>query len=252
MPNKILLVDDDSDFRKEFKDCFAGYDIIEAANGDEALAILKKPNEISLVILDVKMPGPSGTDILIRIKEVSPELRIIILTGFSSESVAISALKGRADDYVEKPFELEEMKEILERYIQMGGPVRAGPHAGFARDKIEHVKEYLERNCCRRVSLSDAAKLVSLCPKYLSRAFKETVGVGFNDYRLTIQVKKAKELLALGRHGVRQIADTLGYQNPESFIRQFKKRTGYTPMEYRAEEGAAGKSVPAQRRRPSA
>lgn len=241
MPNRILLVDDDAEFRKEFKDCFAEFDFIEAANGDEALAILKRPNEIGLVILDVKMPGASGTDILVRMKEASPEMRIIILTGFSSKSVAISALKGRADDYIEKPFEIEEMRETLERYIGMGDRERSLSHAGFARDKIEHVREYLERNCCRRVSLNDAARLVSLCPKYLSRAFKETVGVGFNAYRLAIQVRKAKELLKGGRHGVRQIADTLGYQNPESFIRQFKKMTGCTPTEYRSGKRAARK-----------
>lgn len=242
MPDQILLVDDDSDFRKEFKDYFSEYDIVDASDGDEALAILKHPNEISLVILDVKLPGASGTDLLIRIKEDSPDLRIVILTGFSSKSVAISALKGRADDYIEKPFDIEQMRETIERYIGTDGPAKTLPPAGFTRAKIEHVKKYLERNRGRRVSLDDAAKLVSLCPKYLSRAFKETVGVGFNDYRLTAQIGKAKELLTGGRHGVRQISEMLGYHNPESFIRQFKKMAGCTPTEYRSGKGQARKS----------
>jgi CheY-like chemotaxis protein len=57
MPSKILLVDDDKDFRVELKECLSGYDIVEASSGEEAINILKKPNDIDLVILDVNLPG---------------------------------------------------------------------------------------------------------------------------------------------------------------------------------------------------
>ena len=114
MPNTILLVDDDRDFRDEFKDCFDAYRIVEAGDGDEALRILKKPNDIDLVILDVKMPGIKGTEVLREIREIAPDLGIIILTAHSSEDVAIAALKGHADDYVEKPMNVDKTREIIE------------------------------------------------------------------------------------------------------------------------------------------
>ncbi len=72
MPPEILLVDDDRIFRSEFKDCFdEEYNIIEAATGEAALTILKKPNEIQVVILDIRMPGINGIEALKAIKNIS-------------------------------------------------------------------------------------------------------------------------------------------------------------------------------------
>jgi two-component system, response regulator YesN len=229
---KILLVDDDNEFRKEFKDSFSTYNVIEAPDGGTALRMLKKPNEIDLVILDVKMPGEKGTEILRKIKAMAPNLGIIILTGFSSKDSAIEAVKGHADDYIEKPFDVEELRDIMERILE-GKRRDAGQGPSDTEDKIERVRVFLERNCFKKVTLSDAAGAVGLSTKYLSRIFKDSTGKGFSEYRLQIQVEKAKELLADTSYNVCEISDRLGYQNPESFIRQFKKLSGCTPTEFR-------------------
>ena len=60
MTDRVLIVDDDSIFRSEFKDCFQEYGIAEASSGEEALKILKRPHEIDLVILDVILPKENG------------------------------------------------------------------------------------------------------------------------------------------------------------------------------------------------
>jgi two-component system response regulator YesN len=231
MPDKILLVDDDREFRKEFRESLSEYAVIEASDGDEALRLLKKPNGISLVILDIKMPGPSGTEVLRTMKEMDPGLGIIILTGCSTESTAIEALKAHADDYIEKPFDLNKTKEAIEKLLEARRKARGLP-APDASDKIACVKDFLDRNCCKRVLLEDAAKVVSLCPKYLSRLFMQVAGVNFNDYRLKAKIEKAKELIAEG-YNTNEMTAKLSYENPESFIRQFKKFTGCTPSEYR-------------------
>ena len=238
MLNKILLVDDDKEFREEFRHCFEEYDIVQAADGEEALRILKKPNEIGLVLLDVKMPGLSGTSVLGRMKTMSPELKIIIVTGFSSKDVAIDALKSHADDYIEKPFEVDKMREAIERFLGDGSGASGHGVSEDAADKIRHVKDFIERNCCRKITLGDAARALALCPKYLSRIFKESAGIGFSEYRLKVQMNKAKELLVSGEHNVNQVSDKLGYQNSESFIRQFKRFAGCTPTKYRKKNGA--------------
>ena len=232
MPYKILLVDDDDVFRKEFRQYLDGFDVVEAPDGEAALKMLKRPNEIDLVILDVKMPGESGTGILRKLKEISPELCIIMLTGHSSEDVAIQAVKGHADEYLEKPCSPHRIQEAIETLLAARRR-RSGSGADDMGDKIARVKEYLERNCFKRVALTDAGRAVCLSPKYLSRVFKQATGKGFSEYRLGIQIEKAKELLAGGGHNVSEISDKLGYLNPESFIRQFKKFTGFTPTGYR-------------------
>ncbi len=240
MPYTILLVDDDDVFRKELRQCLDEFDVVEASDGEAALKILKRPNEIDLVILDVKMPGESGTGILRKMKEIAPGLGIIILTGHSSEDTAIEALKGHADDYVAKPCSPCKLKEVIETLLA-GKRLESGEGGDDIGGKIARVKEYLERNCFKRVALADAGRAVSLSPKYLSRVFKEKTGKGFSEYRLGIQIEKSKALLEKGGYNVSEISNKLGYLNPESFIRQFRKFTGCTPTGYRKRHKAGRK-----------
>lgn len=232
MAEKILVVDDDADFRGELKDFLEGYDIIEASDGVEAINSLAHANEIALVILDVNLPGVIGTEVLRQIKKTDPNLGIIILTGYSSKDVAIDALKGHADDYIEKPVDMDKLKEVIEKVLS----VKRGESDISVCDlkgKVEKIKQFIEKNWHRKTCLKDAAGVVCLSPKYLSRIFKQSTGKNFSRYKLTIKVEKAKYLLAKTGYNVNQVSDKLGYENAESFIRQFKKIAGCTPTSYR-------------------
>ncbi|MDD4955465.1 MAG: response regulator, partial [Candidatus Omnitrophica bacterium] len=176
---KILLVDDDNIFRSEFKECFNEYGIREAASAEEALNILRKPNEIDLVILDVRMQGMSGLEALAKIKKISPEAAIIISTAYSSKDIAVEALRGRAEEYIEKPLDIDRTREIIDRLLE-----ERNGHADISpctiNDKMDKVKRFIERNCFKKISLDDAASTVFLSPKYLSRIFKQSTGMGFS------------------------------------------------------------------------
>jgi len=235
MPYTLLLVDDDRSFRQEFRDSFYDFNVVEASSGQEAMTLLKKPNEIDLVILDVMMPGASGTEVLKDIKAKYPQLGIIILTGYSSKDVAVEALKGKADEYIEKPIHVEKAREIILNLFEK--KERPPESAGDPHEKIKRIKAFLDRNYQKKVSLEDAARLVCLSPKYLSRLFHEVTGDGFNEYKLRAKIEKAKELLKKTKYSVEQISYELGYQNLESFIRIFKKATKKTPTAYRKKPG---------------
>ena len=232
MLEKIMLVDDDYFFRGEFKECFQEYGVVEAKNGEEALQILKKPNEIDLVILDVKMPGMNGIEVLNKIRKLSPNIRIVMLTGYGSKDVAVEALRAQADDYIEKPFDVDATKQIIDKFL---GTKRGQPESDSIdiKEKIERVKSFLRRNSLKKVTLKDAANTVYLSPKYLSRVFNEQAGVGFNEYKLSLKIDEAKNFLTHSGYNISQISDRLGYENPESFIRQFKKIAKLTPSQFR-------------------
>ncbi len=240
MPYNILLVDDDPDFRREFRDYFHDYRIITAASGKAAQEILEKPNEIDLAILDVRLPDLRGTDLLKRIKESRPDLGVIILTGFGSKNVVIEALHGEADEYLEKPLDIKKTEAAITRILQ-AARWPAGIDSEDIEGKMERVKVFLERNFHKKVSLEDAAAVVILSPKYLSRIFKQTTGKSFNDYKLEAKIKRAKSWLKDTGYTIDTIAFSLGYLNAESFIRIFKKFTGRTPTEYRREHSRKGK-----------
>ncbi|MFW6211194.1 MAG: helix-turn-helix domain-containing protein, partial [bacterium] len=91
----------------------------------------------------------------------------------------------------------------------------------------------MAKNFDKKISLAGMADFVAISPKYLSRVFEEVEGIGFSDYKLKIKTDEAKKLLMKG-YTVEQVSDELGYRNPESFIRIFKKITGKTPSRFRS------------------
>ncbi len=232
MPFNILLVDDDSEYRDELKDCLYDYAVTEAPAGKHALGIFEKPNDVDLVVLDVMMPGMDGIEVLKKIKKMAPDIPVVMLTGHSSEDIAISALKAHADDYLEKPVDLNKFLNVIEELLESktyGDDIGSWDN----RAKTEKVKIFIERNWHKKIRLKDVSRIVCLSPKYLSRIFKEEQNIGFNEYILNVKIKKAKNLLKNTGYTVSQISDKLGYENIESFTRIFKSYTSKTPAEYR-------------------
>lgn len=232
MSETILLIDDDKEFRDELKSSLEEYDIVDVGSGEEALELLRKPNEIDLAVIDVVMPGLSGIDVMKEMRKLSPDLSIIILTGYSSKDTAIEALKGHADDYIEKPPDIDKTRDIIEKLLE---PKRETLAMGIngSRSVIDKTIRFAKRNCYKKTFLKDAAAAIYLSPKYLSRLFKQNTGTRFSDFRLELKINEAKELLEKTDLNINQIAYKLGYQNAESFIRIFKKLTTYTPTGYR-------------------
>ena len=238
MPETILLVDDEKEFRDELRCSLDEYRVLEACDGQEALKTLNKPHEIDLAILDVRMPGLSGTEVLKVIKKRSPELKVIMLTAFSSKDIAVESLRNQADEYLEKPVNIDKLKECIVKLLE-STKKEDELSATDIEQKINRIKRYIERNWLKKVSLEDAAETVGLSPKYLSRVFKEIAGTGFMDYKLDVKIKKAKELLTTTGSTISEISDKLGFMNPESFMRIFKKITKLTPSQFRKKQKRA-------------
>ena len=231
MRSKVLIVDDDEILRSELRDYLDGEEVIEAESGEGALNLLRRVNDVGVVILDVMMGGISGLDVLTAIKKNNPKLMVIIVTGNSSKNTAIEALKSHADDYIEKPVDVKRLKDIVSRYLD--GENQGEVNSYGIKSKIQRVKFFVEKNCYKKIRLNDVAQAVALSPKYLSRVFKQQVGIDFSDYRLNIQMDKAKIFLVKFDYNVNQVAEKLGYENSESFSRQFKKIVHFTPTAYR-------------------
>jgi len=227
-----MLVDDDREFIEEFKDFFYDYNIIEAFNGTDALEILQKPNIIDLIILDIRMPGIKGTQLLKEIKKITPDIYTIILTGYSSENNAIEALKAHADDYLVKSMGIKKIKTFIDELL-IEKNIRKDLNFNDNRTKIEKIKEYINRNSDKMLNLNEMAEIVFLTPKYISKLFKDYTGISFNDFKLKVKTDKAKDMLLSTTMNIDQISSALGYKNSESLIRVFKKIEKCTPAKYR-------------------
>jgi two-component system, response regulator YesN len=221
-----MIVDDDRDFRTEFREILEDeYEIMEAANGEEAIQIMQEPNIIDLIVMDVRMPGIQGTEALKKIKEINPNVYIIMLTGYSQKDVIIESLRGHADDYMEKPVKIDRILTMIKNLLDEKQKEVTGI--------IGKLKYFIEKNYHKDISLKEASNVICLSPKYISRIFKEKLGIGFIDYKLQLRIEKSKELLDDSDLNINEIAYNIGYQNVESFVRIFKKIEKCTPTEYR-------------------
>ena len=230
---KILVVDDEKAVRDVFIAVFfEEYKIIPAANAQQAMDILRRPNDIDLIVLDVMLPDLKGTELLKEIKKTDPRYKVVILTGHSSKEIAIEALRSGADEYIEKPIDIENVKEIFERLIENKRNDEE-EDADIQERKIHQAQRIIKRNLDRAISLQDVSHEISLSPKYFSRLFKEKTGQSFSQYKIALRIEMAKDLLRKKTCSVSQIAYQVGYQEPESFMKAFKRLTQLTPSQYR-------------------
>lgn len=115
----ILIVEDDADACKTLRMILEekGYTVSTAENGNRALETAKE-KKFDLVILDIKLPDISGTELLKKLKSATPEIEIIIITGYATLQNAILALREGAFDYLTKPLDIEELTISIERAIE--------------------------------------------------------------------------------------------------------------------------------------
>ncbi len=119
LPVHVLVVDDQEvirDLCAEIADSM-GYRVSVASDGSEALRGLEREH-VDIVLADLRMPGIDGMDLLARVKQVSPETEVVIVTAYGSVPSAVQAMKLGAYDYLTKPFNTEEVKLLLERIIR--------------------------------------------------------------------------------------------------------------------------------------
>ena len=121
---KILVVDDESRMRKLVKDFLGreGYQVLEAGDGMEAMEVFYDEKDIALIILDVMMPDMNGFQVLQKIREKN-NVPVLMLTAKSDEEDKVSGLRLGADDYLTKPFGINELmarvNSLIRRYTTL-------------------------------------------------------------------------------------------------------------------------------------
>jgi FixJ family two-component response regulator len=119
MKNKdVLIVDDEKNIRLTLSMALEplGLNIVTAVNGEDALSVLKT-RDIDIILLDLKMPGIDGIEVLRRVRELHSDIRVIIITAHGTIDSAVEAMKLGAVDFIQKPFAPQEIRDIVSRVI---------------------------------------------------------------------------------------------------------------------------------------
>ena len=116
---KILVVDDEHLIRWSLEQNLKkqGYEVLTAGSGEDALRIIREdPPE--LVLLDIQLPGISGLEVLEKIKEIDEDIIVIMVTAHGGLETAVTAMRIGAYDYLNKPFNLDEMAIVIRKALE--------------------------------------------------------------------------------------------------------------------------------------
>ena len=233
MQNHIMVVDDEPIARQTLSEIIKmeGYDVSSFSNGESAVEFIRN-NSVDLILLDVKMPGMSGHEVVTIVNQISPDSEIILLTAFGSMESAVEALRQRVHDYLLKPAAptqiLESIKKGLDRREKRLRDLEDEASPSLFYTMRDGTSIDLSR---RKLVYRDKVEFLTPAEGQLLKVFLENVGKVFSHREIVLLVqgydvsnKEAQEIL---RPLVSRLRNKL-VEFPELFERIVSVRgTGY-------------------------
>jgi signal transduction histidine kinase/DNA-binding response OmpR family regulator len=244
---RILIAEDNDELRTYLKNelSSAGYKITEAGNGQIAWAYLKKQT-VDLIITDVMMPEMNGFQLCGAVKKElnTCHIPVIMLTAIHDKDYMLEGYRSGADDFVRKPFDLAHIIVRIENLLQNRTRFKAKIMSVFEQEK-EVVENDADMDWLKKVtdiitdqmaepgfSVEKLCRSMALSRPVLFRKFKAITGDSPQTYINQIRLRRAVELLQLGRMNINEVAFECGFGDPKYFSTAFKKHFGKTPTDY--------------------
>jgi signal transduction histidine kinase/DNA-binding response OmpR family regulator/streptogramin lyase len=253
--NIILIVEDNADVREYIKDAL-GKEFLyeEASNGAQGI---RKAQEIipDLIISDIMMPKMDGYQLtrLLKTDERTNHIPVIILTAKSAPRNKLDGLETGADDYLVKPFDLNELKIRIHNLINIRKTLQE-KYSGMPRKKeipenrklneisekfMSKVHEVIHMHMAEEAfSIEDFGKEVGMGRVQLHRKLKAITGKSASRYLRSFRLSIAKQMLEDQKGNVSEIAYSVGFSSPVYFSKCFKDEFGIPPSVFRSQPAA--------------
>jgi two-component system response regulator RegA len=169
----ILIVDDEEFFRDRLTRAFSrrGFEVYSASNFDEAIAVIKRKKP-SMAVVDLKMPGKTGLELLAEARTLHPSMKTIVLTGYGSIATATNAIRLGAINYLPKPADVDEILNAFSREPSIHLPETPEDVSApsLARTEWEHINRVL--TACSG-NISAAAQRLGIHRRTLQRKLQK-------------------------------------------------------------------------------
>jgi len=259
----ILVVEDEEGIQELILEALqAEYEVTQAKTAADAHKVLARETPM-LIILDYRLPDRTGLEVLREIRARHPELPVIMMTGYGSELVCLTAFRLGVADYFAKPMNLAALIAAVRRATDsaLSRPVSLDSAAALADrctdDKpamdvaVQRTALLIQQRYWDRLTLSTAASQLGISEKGLSRRFSQLIGVSFRRYLLEARLERAKHQL-LGSHAsITEIANAVGFRDLPRFDKLFRRHAGVSPSMYRALRGRMNTKLRCSIGRPS-
>ncbi len=248
----IVVVENDANVRHFLVEALAASaTVLEAEDGSQAVEVLEEYSGqgLDLLLVDYFLPRRSGLEILRLTKERWPWIPTVIITGASSEDLAIEALRAGARDYLKKPLAIHKLTHAVDALISVKTPARQDDRRGLGRGHqplgpsqplhpaVHRAMAFIEQHFCEPITLADVARSASLSKFHFCRVFRHETRLSFREYLRGLRIARAKTLLSDTRLTVTEVAFAVGFNDLSHFDRVFTWVVGVTPSDYRKSPG---------------
>lgn len=244
----LLLVEDNKDIRKLIKENLpSGYSVSEADDGFRGLELARSVMP-DVIISDIMMPGMDGIELCGKIKndERTSHIPVILLTARATEQDKMEGLETGADDYIIKPFNINELKLKIRNLLTRQERLKRKYSSMIGMDWSELSVTNLDEKFLKKVVslISDhiddlefnvgiLQEMMSISREHLYRKLKALTGESPSSLIRTMRLKTAASMLEKSKESITNIALKSGFHNSSSFAQSFKSYYGKSPGEYR-------------------
>jgi signal transduction histidine kinase/ligand-binding sensor domain-containing protein/DNA-binding response OmpR family regulator len=243
----ILIVEDNNDLRTYLSESLASqFDVIEAANGKQGIdkAVRNIPD---IIISDIMMPVTDGIELCRKLKSDmrTSHIPIILLTARTASLYKVEGLETGADDYMTKPFRMDELKVrirnilnnrklLRERYLkeallQPKEIIIESPDEKFLAALIRIIEEHIDQP---EFKLDLLSRELAMSHSVIYKKLKALTGMSMVEFVRDIKLKRAAQLLGQDKLTVTEICYNVGFTDRRYFSQVFKKKYGDTPSDF--------------------
>ena len=235
---------------KKIEKLDSGFHVIgQTQTGIQALELIEQYNPF-LLITDIRMPVMDGLELIEKARETHPELSCVIVSGYSEFEYAQRAIRLRVDDYLLKPVDTGQLKEVLDRIRaryaaekqKIGESFREAACEMTPEHTAEMVHDYITSHYQEDVNLNLVAGEFSYSPGYLVKMYQARYGQSPSQYLIHLRINRARQMLEQNTFSIRQVGEAVGYPDQAYFSRIFKKYVGVSPQKYREGEPAVSEN----------
>ena len=212
----------------------SGYELQVIGTADNGLTAKEDIEKLrpDVVFADIRMPGLSGLELLEVIPDVSPDSKVVIITGFAEFSYAQTAVQLHAFDLLLKPIKELELERVLKN-VMAQSEEKTEEEQTESNRMIDSVIADIRNSYTDDISITALAAKYNLSTGRLSTLIKESLSMTFSDYIVSLRMQKAREMLRNESKSIEQIAELVGYNDYFYFTKVFKKSQGISPSKYR-------------------
>ena len=185
----------------------------------------------SLILVDIRMPGMDGLELIRRLKEKQVDAHFAILSGYSDFEYARTAIRLGVQNYFVKPLEPEEIHQHL--YQLSRELLTDQPQLPAIDPQFSEILEYIDLHASAKLRLEDVADSLGYNKNYICHLFQKHIGQTYVQYLTQRRLENARRLLTDTALPIAEIALRCGFSDNTYFNRVFKRATNRTPAEYR-------------------